>query len=74
MPLLRLKSLSLFVCLLLVPLSAAEAATASFSVGIRIVPLASAASQRTAKPKAIKIGGPETSKTIGLDKQPLVSR
>jgi hypothetical protein len=70
----RPKFHSLLVCLLLAPLlstSTAQGATtsATFSVGIRIVPRhAAAASQPATRPKAIKVGAPETSKKVALGK------
>jgi hypothetical protein len=74
MPRLRPKALCLLVCLLLAPLlppSTAQAGTtsATFSVGIRIVPRnAVAGSQSVVKQKAIKGGAPETSKTVASGK------
>jgi hypothetical protein len=74
MPRLRPKALFLLVCLLLaplLPLSKAQAGTTSttFSVGIRIVPRpGTAGAQPAARPKAIKVGAPETSTKIASGK------
>jgi hypothetical protein len=76
MPRPRPKSLILLGCLLLsplLPLSTAQAGTtsATFSVGIRIVPgHATAGAQPAARPKAVKVGAPETSTKVAPGKSP----